>query len=75
MLNKIKRKIREIFKKEVVMTPLEEEDAYKLQEEETDPDLNSKELQKKFVEETGKNAVWGGRLTKQYKEWANAQED
>lgn len=28
-------------------------------------------LMKKFEEETGKHAVWRGRVTKQYKEWLN----
>ncbi|MGV9141380.1 MAG: hypothetical protein ACOC1X_00415, partial [Promethearchaeota archaeon] len=31
--------------------------------------LSEEEMQQLFEEETGKNAVWRGSLTKQYKEW------
>lgn len=36
-------------------------------------DLSHADLVKKFEESTGKNAVWGGKLTKQFKNWKKNQ--
>lgn len=36
---------------------------------------DEEELMIRFEKETGKNAVWGGKVTKQYKTWKNAQKD
>ena len=37
------------------------------------PKLDEEALQKKFKEETGKNAIWRGAETKAYKEWKENQ--
>jgi DNA-directed RNA polymerase subunit A' len=39
------------------------------EEEQKDEIPDEEELREIFEEETGKNAVWRGRVTKQYKEW------
>lgn len=36
-------------------------------------DVSDEEMQKKFEEETGKNAIWQGSVTKAYKEWLKDQ--
>jgi hypothetical protein len=59
-VEKIKPKRSKKVKKEKVEEKEEKEEAGVPDEE---------ELRDIFEEETGKNAVWRGRVTKQYKEW------
>ncbi|TXT59530.1 MAG: DNA-directed RNA polymerase subunit A' [Promethearchaeota archaeon] len=61
---KEKKKVKEMPKEKK-----KEEKPEKKKEEEKKEGLSEEEKQEMFEKETGKNAVWHGSITKQYKEW------
>ncbi|MGV9171440.1 MAG: DNA-directed RNA polymerase subunit A' [Promethearchaeia archaeon] len=72
---KAKKKKEPEEKKEKKEEEKPEEKEEKPKEEETEEETEEKEapdeeaIRTEFEEKTGKNAVWRGRVTKQYKEW------
>jgi DNA-directed RNA polymerase subunit A' len=66
-----KRAVKVKEKKEKVKKEKAEEKKEEKKEEptKTKEDLDEEELQELYEEKTGKNAIWHGKITKQYKEW------
>ena len=71
---KKKKKAKKVEKKEEKKEEKEEKEEKK-EEKKEEPkkepkgELSEEEMQQEFEDETGKNAVWRGKVTKQYKEW------
>jgi hypothetical protein len=67
------KKQKKEVKKKAKKKPKEEKkkakETEKKEEKKQEDELGEEELQKKFEEETGKNAVWRGKITQQYLDW------
>lgn len=77
ILNKIKQAISDISsspkEEEIPEQPKDEMEEIPDKFREVDLEGYSPDLMEIFEAETGKNAVWGGSLTKQFKRWADAR--
>ncbi|TFG02695.1 MAG: DNA-directed RNA polymerase subunit A', partial [Promethearchaeota archaeon] len=73
-----KRPVKKVPKKEVKKEKKEKKEKIDIEEpakdEETVKDHSEEELMKIFEEETGKNAIWRGKVTKNFLEWKEERE-
>jgi len=61
------KKEKEVIEPEKEKPKQKEKKSSKKEKTEEEPD--AEEMQKQFEQETGKNAIWRGKVTRQYQEW------